>query len=465
MPLALALVGAAAVVVGFRLARDTRPNIVVVLVDTLRRDHVGAYGYPRPTTPFLDSLAADGVVFDAAWSHAPQTLNSTTTIFTSTLFPELRLRFVPGRTEGERDLPVVSGIAEDNLTFAEVLAEHGYETVAVFTNPHHHEGSSFAQGFARWRFLPQPSEERPYASAAEVNEVFRELVRDTDPERPLLAYLHYMDVHQPYQPPPELEQQFVTVRGRVRYMNGRPVGDAVPTEDDVRFMRDRYDASIRYVDDCLRDLFAMLAQRRERRPTVLLVLSDHGEEFMEHGGLGHGHSAYPELLRIPMILHGAPFPPGTRVERLVRGIDVAPTLVELAGAELPESFEGRSLVPFIEAASAGEERAPRRFRDDPEGLSFAWHGHLRGLTFGPLHLAIDFETEERALFTVQGDQRLPDGERSAVVKARWLEGRWEPFETRLRQAHRLSVARSRKAPPPPLAPHTAAQLRALGYVD
>lgn len=460
---ALAIAGLGVVLAG-RWRREPRPNIVLVVIDTLRRDSVGAYGYARPTTPFLDSLARGGVLFENGWSHAPQTLNSTAALFTSQIFPLLRLRYVEPPTGGQQKLPIPLGIAESNLTLAEALAAGGYATAAVFTNPHHFEASSFAQGFARWRYLRPAREELGYATAAEVNDAFRDLVREADPDRPLFAYVHYMDVHHPYRPPPELAQRFVTVSGEDKYVNGRPAADRVPKENDLRFMRDSYDASIRYVDDHVRDLLRSL-ERHASRPTILVVTSDHGEEFMEHGGLGHGHSTYPELLRIPLILHGGSLPQGTRVRRLARGIDVAPTIVALSRGEAPEGFEGRSLLPFVGDASAGDERLPGRPSDDPEGLSFAWHGALRGLTFDRLHLAVDLDHRERVLFDAETEHRFARAAGAGAGGMRRLERRLRKFERRLIDGHRRAVSHSPEEASSPLPPHTAAQLRALGYVE
>lgn len=443
-----------------RVGRQPRPNVLLVVVDTLRRDAVGAYGYDRPTTPFLDRLARTGVLFENGWSHAPQTFNSTASLLTSRLFPLLRLRHVRPRSGDEQGVPIALGISDANVALAEVLSERGYSTIAVFTNPHHHEASRFAQGFTRWRYLPPASSDESYARAAEVNAAFRELAQDLEPDRPWFAYVHYMDVHHPYRPPPELAHQFVTVQGDDKYVNGRPPADALPSERDVRFMRDSYDASIRYTDDHIRDLAAAVGQLARGRDTVLVVTSDHGEEFMEHDGLGHGHSAYPELLRVPLILHGASLPAGTRVRRLARGIDVAPTIVALSGGDAPSDFEGRSLLPFVAEAAAGEERLPRRLRKDDEGVSFAWHGSLRGITFGRLHLAMDVDTRERWLFDAHSEGRLA-AEPDEALRARRLERHLVILERQLNRSHQLAVTDESG----PLPPGTAAQLRALGYVD
>ncbi|MEJ2085813.1 MAG: sulfatase-like hydrolase/transferase, partial [Acidobacteriota bacterium] len=136
-----------------------RPDIILVLIDALRRDHLGIYGYDKPTSPFMDSLAKNGFVFDQAFSHGSQTFNSTASLLTSRYFP-----YVVPRTPDKApisDLPPEMasrharspGIADLNLTVAEVLAGVGYQTLGIFTNPHHHSTSGFWQGFESARYL------------------------------------------------------------------------------------------------------------------------------------------------------------------------------------------------------------------------------------------------------------------------------------------------------------------------
>jgi len=473
---ALVALGALAAVVGSRDdAPRARPNVVVVLIDALRRDHVGTYGYHLPTTPFLDALAQRGVVFENAWSHAPQTFNATAALLTGELFPLLLTRSA-APSPGGGSAPEVRSLAERNETLAERLAAGGYDTLAVFSNPHHDDGSGFAQGFRLSRYLVPATPGRVYATAGEVGSAFRDLASQLDPERPFFAYVHYMDVHNPYTPPPEIAATFVRTRGVDRYTNGRPEGDGVPSDDDLRFMVESYDACIRHADDSVRALASAIAELSPGRDTILVVTADHGDEFMDHGGLGHGHTMHQELLRVPLLMAGGALPAGVRVAGLARGIDVTATIAELAGVPSRDGLEGRSLLPQIATAPQGARAdAPEtnlrrvRIRGDAgeHDFSVAWNAHLRSITTEQLHLTFDAHLRTHELYDVRND---PHGQQDLTRElgrtSRRLRRKLDAYERRLTdselRARALAeggdVARAVDA-------RTTDQLRALGYAE
>lgn len=472
-----ALLAVVAVVGRSAETRRPPPNVVVVLIDALRRDHVGRYGYHVPTTPFLDALARRGVTFDDAWSHAPQTFNATAALLTGQLFPLLLSRPSAASPAGVAT-PAGRALAPQNETLAEALRANGYDTLAVFTNPHHDEGSGFAQGFRLWRYLLPSIPGRDYATTGEVARTFDALAAELDPERPFFAYVHYMDVHNPYTPPPELAAEFVRTRGVDRYMNGRPEGDGVPSDDDLRFMMESYDACIRHADDSVRALVSAIERLPRGRDTIVVVTADHGDEFMDHGGLGHGHSMYQELLRVPLILAGGGLPADVRVSGLARGIDVTATIADLTRVAAPASFEGRSLVPRIASAVAGEppvataaateaERMRVRLDTPDDELSFAWNAHLRGLTSEQLHLTADVHVSAFELYDVRND---PHGQenlaRTYGRAARRMRRRLEDYERRLIDAELRGRALERSGSvAAEVDARTADQLRALGYAE
>jgi arylsulfatase A-like enzyme len=371
-----------------------RPNILLILVDALRRDHVGLYGCPRPTTPFLDELGGRGVVFDDALSQAPQTLNSTASLFTSRLFPFLlwgvEHRPIPEIDPGRRDQWArTPRLADANLTLAEVMRTGGFETVALLNNPHHHATSGFNQGFDHARLLDRD----PGQAYARVDSVAAAFLRwhdgRSEDDRPYFAYLHLMDPHNPYRPPERYRELFPPGDGRHLYANGPP--DPSFTAADLAAMTALYDAEIRFVDDELRTLLGELDRRRGLADTLVVITADHGDELLEHGGLGHGKTVELEQLRVPLLIAGGPVDPvaGRRIETLVRNLDLAPTLVELAGLEVPGEFEGRSLGPLIFGDEPSEAAAPP---------SFAWIGGLRSLTSSRWHCTRDLERGELRLY-------------------------------------------------------------------
>ncbi|MEW6268219.1 MAG: sulfatase [Thermodesulfobacteriota bacterium] len=455
--------GAVAVVtVGVR--RAPRPNLVLVVVDALRRDHVGVYNYPRPVTPFLDDIAQRGVVFDNAWSHAPQTLNSTAALLTGQVSP-LLVR----RNARPEEMWTVFRLADQNVTLAEMLAAAGYDTLGIFTNPHHAPESTFAQGMRLHRYLPGTSAAHGHALAEEVNSTALSLIGELDPSRPFFAYVHYMDVHNPYLPPEDQARLFVTVQGRDMYRNGKVDDATAPRPRDLRYMIDNYDACIRYVDESLRDLFAMFDIASHGRNTIFVVTSDHGDEFMEHGGLGHGHTVYQELLRVPLIMHGGSVPGGLRVQNMARGIDVLPTLAELAGLEPSTSSEGLSLIPLIGAADSrggGASASRATTREDPRGepvFNFAWFSGLRSIASEDFHMPLN---EERVLelYDVRSDAYDRRNVAAAHPKVvRRMRLKMHAYERHLRNVHRASQALGEDARA--LDHRTVEQLRMLGYVQ
>jgi arylsulfatase A-like enzyme len=257
-------------------------------------------------------------------------------------------------------------------------------------------------------------------------------------------------------------------------MNGRPKGDAVPSDDDLRFMMESYDACIRHVDESLRELAGILDGLSRERDTVLVVTADHGDEFMEHRGLGHGHSMHQELLRVPLVAAGGALPQGVRVSSLARGIDVTATVADLAGLPEPATFEGRSLLPLVAAAERGEAEEPvplepheARVRLDDDAFSFAWHFHLRGLTTEHLHLVADTHRRALRMYDVRSD---PHGRQNLFRKlsrpSRRMRRKLEEYERRLNEAERRTATLARDgALAPEVAERSIEQLRALGYVE
>jgi arylsulfatase A-like enzyme len=433
-------------------------------VDALRRDHVGAYGYDRPTTPFIDHLANIGVTFDNAYAQAPQTLHSTATMFTSRYFPFI-LRGVehdpiPGfDEERQRRWARTPRLARANITFAEVLREAGYQTFGLFTNPHHHATSGFWQGFEDARYLTtEPG--YPYGRVETVCREFQGWLASRISERPFFAYLHLMDVHNPYRPPAPQRSLFPPGEGRYVFVKGRPQQPLDPADLDAT--RALYDGEIRYVDDSIRDALTQLLRDGALDNTVVLITSDHGEEFMDHGGLGHGTGVEPELLRIPLIVAGSTIVEsgGRRFRPLVRNLDIAPTLVELAQQPVPAVFEGTSLVPVLRGTASSS---------DYWLLSYARVDAWRSLTSRRWHVMWDRTNGAKRLYDMSVDPRgMHDVASQHPHIVTRVMSRLRRLEERRRESdRRAQVLRSVEieAPITPEDIEILRQLEALGYLD
>lgn len=335
----LAIMGSALAGLGVGCCREqpqpTRPDIIVVVIDTLRADHLPSYGYPRPIAHNIDRIAREGVLFERVIASSSWTKTSMASIVTS------RDPDAHGVRRSTDSLPVRLP------TLAQVLRAAGYETLGVNTNPWLTPKFRFHAGFDVY--------ENPINTNADsVTERGLHLVSGA--QRPFFLYLHYMDVHAPYTPDPRFfdEAPFRTPGGQLMSDEMleqlyRKQGFAAPgAEHRVRRL---YDAEIRATDTALGMLLEGLSARGVLDDAVLVVTSDHGEEFREHGTTEHGWNLYPEVYQVPLVFR-APgmLPQGRRIAAQVRTIDVAPTLLELADVPVPASFEGSSLLPMQNGA-------------------------------------------------------------------------------------------------------------------
>lgn len=321
-----------------------RPNLVLIVIDTLRADALGLYGAAQENAPHLAELAAKGVVFERVVAPSSWTKTSMASIFTG----------VDPSRHGVRG--VKHRLPEELETVAEALQRAGYATFGVQTNPWLHSRFGFDAGFDQYEFAK-------FGSADEVNVRALELVDGVKGERPLFLYLHYMEVHAPYRPeaqwfsaPPLVVPGVGAVSDREfdeRYRRRELRG---PEYD--RRARDLYEAELRGLDDAIGRLLSGLRKRGVLDGAALMVTSDHGESFGEHGQVAHGRTFYPEVYRVPLLLY-APgrAPAGARVGALVRSIDVPATLLAAAGLAIPASVQGTPLLPV--APEALESRIAR----------------------------------------------------------------------------------------------------------
>lgn len=347
---------------GAETAPRGRWNVILFSIDTLRADHLGAYGYPRPTSPRLDELAAEGLLFERVSSQAPSTLLSHAAMLTGQIpqhhgASHIRLRPLP----------------ESAVTLAEILAGAGYETASWNGGGQLDRAFGLAQGFGHYEEGPDPfswAREKAEAWLAE-----REERRET---RPFFLFLHTYEAHHPYTPDEEDLALFADgYAGRLPHQITIPMLEAINqgraplAPEDLAFIIAAYDAEIHAVDRGFGQLLDFLRQRDLLEKTLIVVTSDHGEEFSEHGQVGwHSHTLYEELLRVPLILR---LPEarwaGRRPARRVRSIDIAPTVLDLLGLPAASSFDGRSLLPLAEGGEP-EEAPAIAFRDTAAGEIF-----------------------------------------------------------------------------------------------
>ncbi len=331
-----------------------RPNVLVLLVDTLRADALGLSGATPSPSPHLDRFAATGLVFEQSVAQAPWTLPSVATLFTG-LHP--RSHGAIGDTVDTRTHAVWGFLSDAVDTLAERATAAGITTIGVSTNPIVSRGTNLAQGFERFVELPWSNEERNWAPATEVHRVFVDWLEHHRDWR-FLAYLHYMEPHDPYTPPAALRppappgMRKDLAAGWVLDVSRRMLarGDIVLPPEQIAYLRALYDGEIRVWDAELAHLLDALDRLGVRDSTVVVITADHGEEFMEHGQLRHRKHLYDESIRVPLVVVGPGVPAGRRLEQ-AQGIDLLPTLAALLGLDVPARLPGRNLLAALPARS------------------------------------------------------------------------------------------------------------------
>ena len=355
------------------------PDLLLIVIDTLRADHLGVYGYPRPTSPNLDRLALGGSVFTNAMAPSSWTKPSIASLFTSRHPSEHAA--VSFRRHLDPAVPTLAG----------ELRAAGYRTVGVSGNfVHVNETTGLSRGF---EVFSAPSSvtataaealltldehgatvHRRAASAMELNTEVDRLLEDIG-DAPLFLYVHYMEPHSSYAPPEPFLSRFAREPGRPDRVTSNYLKDLATAGGHLdvgtrEWIVDRYDAEIATVDAAVGALLDSLAAR-DRGRTIVVVASDHGEEFGEHGGWFHGRNLQAESLRVPLLFHdaaavgalrsGAGAAPAQVRSEAVDLLDVAPTLLALAGAPPAAGMRGRDL--FAPAVAARELVA--ELHDDP----------------------------------------------------------------------------------------------------
>lgn len=452
-------------------------SVLFYLVDTCRGDRMGFDGYERETTPFLDRLAEKSVVFEACYSQAAWTKPSMASMLTSKYPSATGIYRMDQRLE------------QDFVTWPEVLRAHGLFTAGFSANiVMGNTLSGLAQGFEHFVESTDINKGDPIrfasGSAKRLNEhVFRWL--DGTDHWPMLLYVHSVDPHEEYEPEPEYLARFAEPERHASFrqewqalLDSRPPipGLFVTQEnfdatgiDSVSFIRhasNLYDADVSANDDELGRLWNKLQEDGWGEDLILVVTSDHGEEFFDHGGTSHGYSLYEEMIRVPLLIH-APglLPAGVRVTAPVRSLDLFPTLCELLGIAPPAGLQGESLVPLVRGASSAPRPVFSEHREDPIlrriGLS---PGSMTSLRSGRWKLIVNelasqvLAKPELELYDLEADpdERVNVAATHPEVVAR-LRREFEAFAALREQTRRTTEVAE-------LPPEALADLSALGYL-
>ena len=392
------------------------PSVVLILVDTLRADYLGAYGFDGPVSPNLDAFAGESVLFERAFSQAPWTKPSIASLFTS-LQPETHKVLSHEGKYGDAEHGSTEALPAEAATIAESFQAAGYATAAFVANPWMLREHGFAQGFDVY---DQHEGGLPPTTEAMLRPVRRWLAA-RKPGEPFFLYLHLMDVHGPYDAP---DADYEAVRDspglgpahtltaeemsglrryllRARWVNGDDVRE-------LRTWRGRYAAGVHAVDRQLGPFLEEMKQSRVLDESIVVVTADHGEELCDNGGWDHGFRLWDNQIRVPLLVHlpggaGA----GRRVEDVVSLIDLMPTLLAQGGITPPDAAQGHDFSSLLEGGAG-----------DGPGVSYAggvkWSPELHSLRAPDWKLIRDGRAGPTQLFDLTTDP----GEQHDVSQAR-----------------------------------------------
>ena len=340
-------------------------NVLLLTVDTLRADHLEPYGYGRPTSPGLDAFAETARVFDRAQATSSWTL------------PGLASLFTGHYTSTHGCWRFDSRLDDSFHTLAEILRDAGYDTAAVASHVFLGTDYGLHQGFVHYDedlVHSVAASHRAISSPAVTEKGLRFLEHKAAmaAEGPWFLWLHYFDPHDVYQAHEGYAETF-------------------GAERDV----DLYDGEIAFTDAHLARVLEAVDRLGLADDTLVVFTADHGEEFGDHGGEKHGHTLYRELVRVPLLIRAPGFPPG-RSDSLVSGVDLLPTVLELAGLRPPLPVVGRSLVPELRGEDPGEGAVLAELRLQPEQ-------QLEGVLQGDWKLIVDRRGDERSLYDLGAD--------------------------------------------------------------
>ncbi|WP_302081585.1 sulfatase [Salinibaculum rarum] len=351
-----------------------QPNILLVTIDSLRADHVYSNA---AETPSLDRLVERGRSYSTAFAQGPFTTFSMPSLFTSQYPSDLQYTELTESTIG-----VSIG---DNPTIGTVLCENGYETAGFHSNPLLSNLFGFDRGFdvfdarlpmdgidalsGRTKVLADKLlrlvRKHPYLPAEKLTQRGLDWLDSRDGDEPFFLWLHYMDVHGPYQPKSG-NSYWNKYRGE-RLWRKAVTSPTEITDDERETLRAWYREEVTYTDRCLGRFLDGLRERDQFADTVVAVTADHGEQFGEHGTYSHPHQLYDELLHVPLVFAG-PDCDSTTVDEIVELTDIAPTLATMAGSSVPDAFVGDPLPGFDDR---GHEPADDRTSGDGVAIAEA----------------------------------------------------------------------------------------------
>jgi arylsulfatase A-like enzyme len=366
-------------------------RVILISVDTLRADHVGAYGYTRSTTPAIDALAASGVLFQNVSTPSPWTYPAHASLFTG-LYP------------GRHGLKNLDRLLPSSLpTLATLLGRAGWTTASVVNSTLLGPRFGLDRGFREFFYVEQvPAQRAPTARVVDQALEWAKRYRD----RKLFLFVHTSDVGSDYASLPKWERQFSRpyagrADGTTAQLSAVLLGKLTLNDADARHLVDLYDAGIRQTDAEIGRLLEGLRASGLLEGSLILLTSDHGEEFLEHGGVLHGRTQFEEVVRVPLIVAGPGVGKGSRVPVPVSLVDVMPTLLATLGVTAPEALDGEDLTPLFSGRAA--PRVEGRFLFGEADHNNQQLDITRAVRHGADKMHFDRATQRASLYDLDAD--------------------------------------------------------------
>ncbi|MCK4825928.1 sulfatase, partial [bacterium] len=443
---------------------EDRPNIVLIVVDALRPDHLGCYGYSRDTSPKIDRVAREAMVFKKGYAQGNWTLVSISTLFSS-LYPTSH-----NVLSGEKSLP------KECNTLAEDLKAAGYRTAGFSTNPHIGGcwgGFGLDRGFDYF-YNGEPYDFISRLTSTVLGEILDRFSMHTEEgltaqtlswiklhrTQKFFVYLHYMAVHAPYPIPKAYEDIYTKepIPNRIgdQFDFGHGGVKIEISSAQKKNLIDRYDSAVRFIDDQIGKLSAAIESLGLKEDTLLIITADHGEAFGEHGDWGHGNNLYEETIRVPLIIRYPKICNNQLVSNELAGlIDIKPTILHIAGVPQSELFQGENLISLVRKETDNPHQEVTReelFSEGKEGVKCI-------ITSDNWKLISKEVAGELELYNLEGDPQekhnvynlyLPVAKR---LKGR-LSLRYKEFKKQALEATEASISNQ-----------AMRKLKALGYVQ
>ena len=405
---------------------SARPNVLIISIDTLRADHLGAYGSSRVKTPNIDALASRGARFDMAISQFSQTNPSHASLLTGT-YPATHKLKIHGSDK----------ISPSVTTLAQVLGNQGYSTAGIYSWPSFDpEMSGLDRGFATYKgiYFDVP-EFRDSTDFWRKRNGRADLTTDAvlgwlrgNTATPFFLWVHYQDPHYPYVPPPPFDTMYDP--GCAGCPDGNwPTIDRLfagehLSDEDLGHVVAKYDEVISFTDHEIGRVFDGLRDLDVLDKTMIIVTADHGESFLENGRWAHPFILYNTVVRVPLIVSYPPvIPEGGAVGAVAQLVDVAPTILDLIGASIPRGVEGRSLMPLLLGSEKGDDRMAITQIPDDSSISMVVAGWklIRNNTNGELEM-YDLNADPKELVDLARSNRgrALDLEKKLIA---WMDSR------------------------------------------